>query len=209
MPVGKLAQQMLVGCGQRFQDAQYQRSTALADGDFDLRQTRGDRKGAEQFPQREQERRDVPGQDGAGTHVGDVAAAPLMEADQHAALAGHLAHAEPGPVAIAPRLALDRRQHLFRADATDLPETVFEHPLLDRHLRRRVEMLHRAAPAHAEMLAMWLHPGRRTGQHGHQVRQLVARLAPEAGVLDRLAGQGAGDEDRLAVQASDSPSFVI
>jgi hypothetical protein len=37
----------------------------------------------------------------------------------------------------------------------------------------------------------------------------VARLAPIAGVLDKLAGQGAIDENRLAIDMGNAAPFVV
>ena len=104
---------------------------------------------------------------------------------------------------------MDRRQHLLRAQAADVPQAVLEHPLLGRNLGRRLEMLHRATAAHPEMLAARLDPGDRTGNHIDEVREFVTGLFPEAGVLYNFSRQSTVDEDRLAIQAGNASGFMI
>ncbi|MNY81666.1 hypothetical protein D3C86_2233450 [compost metagenome] len=54
MLVGEGAQQVLVGIGQRLQDAQHQRGDFLPHGQLDLRHAVADRQAADQFAQRHQ-----------------------------------------------------------------------------------------------------------------------------------------------------------
>ena len=66
---------------------------------------------ADQLAQRQQQRADVRRQHLAAAHVGDVARLALVEADQHRALLAHVAHRQPGAVAVAPGRPFDRPQH--------------------------------------------------------------------------------------------------
>ncbi|MPN61446.1 hypothetical protein SDC9_209183 [bioreactor metagenome] len=83
--VGEGAHRLLVRGAQRRQDAEDQRRTVFADGDFDLRQTVGDAQPADQLAQGHEQLGNVRRQDQAAMDVGDVAAAPFVETDQHAA----------------------------------------------------------------------------------------------------------------------------
>ncbi|MNN23904.1 hypothetical protein D3C81_1373160 [compost metagenome] len=82
-----------------------------------------------------------------------------------------------------------------------MPEIVFQHALLDGQLRASVQVLHRATAAHAEMLATRVHTHHRGLFHLHQMGLLVARLAAETAIADRLAWQRALDEDHFARRA--------
>src|SRR6059036_3593934 len=110
---------------------------------------------------------------------------------------------------IAPSGAIDGSQNLFRADAADVPQRIFEHALLRRELRRRIEMLQAAAAAGAEMRtprrdARWA-GGVQLGNAG----ELVTWLATQH--LDRGAftNQRAFDEHGLAVDTRDTASLLV
>ena len=184
--IGKSAQQLFIGRRQRLQDAQDQRGAMFAHGQFDLRHALGDGERTDQFAQRHEQGRNMRRQDRAGFHIGDVAAAFFMEADQHAPLALDLAHRQPGPMPVTPRFALNRRQDAFRTHATDMPKTVFQHALLGSKLCRGIHMLHRTTAADGEMRATWRDSRRRRLQDADQMGQFIVRLAPEAGIFDRF-----------------------
>ncbi|MCY1224204.1 hypothetical protein D9M72_363500 [compost metagenome] len=140
-------------------------------------------------------------QDLATGHVGHIAALALMEADQHPALLGHVAHGQPRAVAIAPVRPGDGTEHHVGLHLGQVPQVVFQHALLDRQLGARIQMLHRAPAADPKMLAAGLHPHHRFLPDLDQMGLLVAGLAAKAAVADGLAGQRALDEDHLAGRA--------
>ena len=150
----------------------------------------------------------------ADLHVGQVAALALVEADQHRALLGHVAHRQPCPVAVAPGRPLDRPQDGLGPELAQVPEVVFQHPLLDRHLRHRVQVLHLAAAAgtgvQPEVRTARTDPLRRfavdRGERGH----LPVVLALEGAGLDPFGGERALDEHHLAVgPARDALGFQV
>ena len=91
----------------------------------------------------------------------------------------------------------------------DVPQCVFEHALLGGRLRDRVEMLHRATAAGAEVGAARRHALTAGAQHAADLRAFVAWLAAIDGIFDRFAGQRAIDEQRLAIDMGHAPAFVI
>ena len=209
MAVGEGLDPRLVGGGERFEVAQHQRRDVLADGQLDLRHGGADRQPGHQLAQRHEQFGDVRRQVRAGRHVGDVAALPLMEADQHPALLGDETRREPGAEAIAPGRAVDRRVELLGAQAAEVPEVAFKHALLGGHLRRRIEVLHAATAAAAVMRALGRHPVGRGLEDAVGLRDLVVRFAAEAGVFDLLARQRALDENGFALEAGDPACLVV
>ena len=145
----------------------------------------------------------------AFAHVGDEAAALLVEADQNAAFLHHQPHRQPGAVAVVPGRAMDRRQHHVGAQLRDMHQRVFKHPLLRCHLRSRLHMLHRAAAAHAEMRAARGDSLRRGAFDGDRLGKLVGRLAHVGRHAHPLTRQRAIDEQRLAVQACDAAAVLV
>ncbi len=194
---------------QRQQVTEDQHRGRLGDGNLDLRHAVGDRQPGDQLAQARQQRRHMLWQDVARAHVDDVARAPLVEAHPHAALARHQPHAEPCAVAIAPGRAVDRRIHDLRLHAADVPQRILQHALLGGGLRHRVQVLHRAAAAGAEIGTTWGHALRAGLQHARGVGLFVARLHTIGLVLHALARQRAVDEDRLAFHMGDAATFVV
>ncbi len=141
-------------------------------------------------------------------HVRDVGRRALAKPDEHAVLALHEFHAEPGPASIAPRGTGDRREPLFGIDPADARESLRDDFLLEAHLPCIVEVLEHAAAAAAEVFARRNHPLRRGLEHAHKVGllQLAAALAQRD--LDDLAGQRVGDENAPPVEIRDTPSVV-
>ena len=207
MAGGEGAQAVLVGNGHRLEVAQHQCGhrafQPLADRQFNLWQPVALVHAADQRAQRHQQRAEGRRQYRADLHVGHVAALALVETDQHRALARHVAHRQPGPVAIAPTRALDRTQQVFGLDLAQVLQVVFEHPLLDGYLRCRVEMLHLAAAAgtgvQAEVRTARSHALRAFAPHRRHHALLPCVLAAAHVHLHLFAGQRAFDEHHLAL----------
>ena len=154
------AQRGFIFTGWRLHHAQHQHTDELADRHFDLRQFIPDRQAADQICQQRNQRGDLRREDFAALHVGDKAAALFVKADQRLALFDHMPDRDARAFAIAPGLPVDRRQDGFRFHLADMPQAVFEDALFHRDLRAGIQMLHRAAAAHAEMFAPGLHAHR-------------------------------------------------
>ncbi len=176
VPVGKGAQCGFVCTAGCVHHAQYQHMDMLAHRHFDLRHAIADRQAAEQFGQQRQQRGDLRHQDLAMLHVGDETAALLVEADQRFALLDHVPDRKPCALAITPCLPRDWPHDGFSPDLADVPQALLEDALLDRDLRPSVQMLHRAAAAHAEMRAPRLHPHRGRLVYPRHLRQFERRL---------------------------------
>ena len=78
-------------------------------------------------------------------HVGHVTAFALVKANQHSALFMHVAHRQPGAVAVAPGRAFNRTQDVVGLDLAQMVQVVFQHALFHSHLRTHMQMLHLAA----------------------------------------------------------------
>jgi hypothetical protein len=120
-----------------------------------------------------------------------------------------VAHGKARTEAIAPGRARDGPQEHAGPQAGDALQLVLQHALLDGELRGGMQVLHRAAPTHAEM---------RTGGNDalaalaldrQRLRDVVARLAAHATGDDTLAGQRAANEHHLAVEARDAPRLEV
>jgi hypothetical protein len=207
--VGKVAQQTLVIRTRRFQNAQHESRDPLTDGDFDLRQAIADRERSDQLAQRQQHRRQMWRQYLALLHIGDVTASPLAKADQHAAFLGHEANRQPRAIAVSPCRTMNRRVQLLGTDLAKMAQVVFEQALLGRHLRTGIEMLHAATATDAEMRAARRHTIRRRIENTQRPRLFVSRFAAMNGVFDALARQGAGDENRRAVDHDQPAPLVV
>ena len=199
----KCVQLAQVALAERLQMAQHQRGHMVAAGQFDLRAGVACIHAGDQRAQRQQQIADVRRQDGAALHVGDVAALALVEADQHLALLDHMAHRQARAPAVAPVRPMDGAQQMVGLALAQMPEVVFQHALLHRHLGSRVQMLHLAAAASPGM-----QPEMRTTRrdalggllvHGGDRGCFPGVLLAVAGGADPFVGQGALDEDDLAV----------
>jgi hypothetical protein len=84
-----------------------------------------------------------------------------------------------------------------------VPQVVFQHPLLDGHLGRHVQVLHLAAAAgpgvQAEVRAAGAHALGRFAVDGRQAGLFPVVLLAVGVGADQLGGQGAIDEHHLAV----------
>ena len=210
--LGKPAQAFFVGVAQRLQMAQHQGrhvalpvTTSVTNGQFNLRQGLDRIHRANQRAHGQQHCADVRRQHRADLHVSSKMAFALMKADQHFAFFAHIAHRQACPVAVGPSRPFDGAQHIVRAHFADVPELVFQGALLDRHLRRRVQMLHFAAAAGARMQA------KMRASRAHALRRFVVNLGQRAFVktvfnavdvrAHHLKRQGAVDKHHFAVFA--------
>lgn len=98
---------------------------------------------------------------------------------------------------------------LISLQAPNMPECVLEHALFCRGLSETIKMLHRAAPTGSEIWAARHYTLARCLDHRQGAGVFVLRLAPVAGVFDGFTGQGALDEDRLAVHVRNAASVMI
>jgi hypothetical protein len=84
-----------------------------------------------------------------------------------------------------------------------VPEVVFQHPLLDGHLRSGMQVLHLAAATgarvQAEVRAARPHPLRAFAPQGRHLPLLPVVLAPQDLDLHALGGQCTLNEDDLAL----------
>lgn len=179
----------LVGRREGQQVAEYQHGDAVAHGDLDLGQAVGDGEPAHQGAQGREQVGDGLRQDLAGTHVGDVAGAPFVEAHQHPALLRHQAHADAGPVAVAPGRAVDGGEDHLRLQPPDMPQGVLQHPLLGGGLGVGIQVLHGAAAAHPEVGAARRHALGAGAEDAAHLGLLEGRLLAIDRVLHLLPGR--------------------
>ncbi len=209
MAVCKGAQAGAIGCAQGLQVAQHQRRHRIAHRQLDLRAGLARVHAAKQLAQRQQQRAHMGRQHRTDAHIGHIAALAFVKADQHLPFFVHVAHRQPGPVAVAPCRACNGRQDRVRADLGQVPEVVFQHALLDRHLGRRIQMLHLAAAAspgvQAKVWATRLHAQGRLAVYRAQVGLFPLVFAAPRFRADPFGGQGAINEHHLAVGAPRHP----
>ena len=203
---GKCPQQGFVALAQGFQMAQHQSRDLVAAGQLQLGQGFAGLHLPNQGAQWQQHATDMRRQHRAHFHVGDVTAFALMESDQHFAFFDHVTHRQTCAVTVAPSRPLNGAQHGFGFDFAQVPQVVFEHPLLDGHLGRSLQVLHLAAAAGAgvqtKIRAAW----------PYALRRLVVNLGDGtllpvvlfAVHIDRhqLKGQGPFNEHDFAVRAA-------
>ena len=147
------AQACQIAAAERLHVAQHHGGDGIAAGQLDLRQGFPGIHAGNQLAQRHQHVADVPWHHMALRHVGHITALALMKTHQHRMLLAHIAHRQARPVAISPGGPLDGPEQVVGLDLADVPEVVFQHPLLDSHLRTHMEVLHLAAAARAGMQA--------------------------------------------------------
>src|SRR5688572_12122943 len=104
---------------------------------------------------------------------------------------------------------MNRRQHELGNDFADMPEAVFQNALLGGHLRTWIQMLQAATPARPEKPAAWLSAERARLQDPAQSGQFERGLSAVRGELDDFPGQGAFDENRLAVAVRHAAAFLV
>ena len=200
---GKGVQLVDVDLAQRLQVAQHQGRDGIATSQLNLRAGIARIQAGDERTQRQEQGADVRRQDGARAHVGDVAAFAFVKTDQHLAFFCHIPYRQTRTPAVAPGWAMDGAQHPLRPAFAQVPEVVFEHALLDGHLRGRVQVLHFAAAAcacvQAKMIARRLHALRRFLMNLRERGRLpIVFAAPTLGA-DPFARQRAFDEHDLAI----------
>jgi hypothetical protein len=202
----KGAQQGFVAFAQGFHVSQHQGRDFVTASQLQLGQGLTGVHLANQRTQRQQQAADMGRQDRANFHVGNVTAFALVKANEHLAFFDHIAHRQPGAVAVTPGRPLNRAQHGFGFDFAQVPKVVFEHPLLDGHLGRDLQVLHFAPAAgpgmQAKIRAAW----------PHALRRLVVNLGDRALLpvvlfavhVDRhqLERQSTFDEHNFAVRSA-------
>ena len=160
----KIAQPGFIGLAQGLQVAQHQGGDGIAARQFDLRAGITRIHAGDQATQRHEQGINVRGQHFAGLHVGDVAAFSLVKADEHFALFDHMAHRQPGAVAVAPSGAFDGAQDGVGLDLAQVPQVVLQHTLFAGDLGTHIQVLHLAAAAsagvQAKVGAAWAHAQR-------------------------------------------------
>jgi len=104
---------------------------------------------------------------------------------------------------------MNRRVDDLRRELAEVPEGILEDALLGRRLRHRIEVLHRAATAGAEVRAARRHPLRARLEHAHGRGLGIARPLAQHLIFHLLAGQRPLDEDGLAVHMADAATLVV
>ena len=199
--VGERLQLRFIVRRQRRHDAQDHGGDVFAHGQLDLRHLVEDRQRADQRAQRQQHGGNVRRQDFAAIHVGNEGRFLFMEAHQHGIFLFHMAHGQARAVAVAPRRAIHGAHDALRTHLADVPQVIFQHALLDRHLRRRFQVLHGAAAAIVEMLALGRHAHRRFAVQRRHARHFPVLLFLVRHKADALARQCAFDKHDLARRA--------
>ena len=198
---GEGAQASHVRVAQGFEVPQNQHGDLGPHSDLDLRQAVALVHAADQFAQRHQQPADVGRQHFAAGHVGHVAGLALVETDQDGALLDHVSNRQAGAEAVAPGRALDGTQQRLGAHLAQVPQVVFQDALLHSDLGRRLEVLHLAATAQAEMLTARLGALGALATALGRCGLLPVVLSAADADPHLFAGQGVFDEDHLAVGA--------
>ena len=114
----------------------------VANGQFNLCNLLYRVHGRNQSAQRQKHRADMGREHVALLHVCNKTALSLMKANEHFAFFSDKAHRQAGPVAVAPGGPFNRAHHRLRMDFSNVPQVVFEYPLLHSHLGTGMQMLH-------------------------------------------------------------------
>ncbi len=120
-----------------------------------------------------------------------------------------VARGKTRPVAISPLGPVNGRKHCLGPNLTDVKKVIFQHPLLDRDLRARLEMLHRTTTADTKAGATRFCPERRGAEYCTRSCKFVLRFTPQDLKFNSLARQGTLDEHHLAGSACDPAALVI
>ena len=104
---------------------------------------------------------------------------------------------------------MDGGEHDLRFHSADVREAVFQHPLFRRHLRALVQVLVGAAAAGAEPAATRGHAKRAGPEYLAGLCLLETGFLAVAAVAHEFAGQGALDEEGLALEVADTTAFVV
>src|SRR4051812_19842204 len=112
-------------------------------------------------------------------------------------------------MAVSPCIAVYRRQNDIRLHLSDMPQTVFQHPLLRGDLRSRVEVLHAAASADAVVGTTRRNAQRRGLDYLTDMGNFVVRLFLMSDIADHFARQRALDKDYFAFQVRNAATFLV
>lgn len=146
----------------------------------------------------------------AFAHVSHVARALLMEPNKYAAFFLNMANRQARTMPIAPKRAHNRRKHCIWRDSANSLQIVFKNALFDGNLRMRIEVLHAATAAHAEVRTTRRHAVHACAEHLLNRRLIVARLLPRDAYFNELACERALYEHRFPLgAASNALPFVI
>ena len=132
-----------------------------------------------------------------------------MKADQRAAFFDHVARGHACTAAIAPRGAVYWRQHLPGVDLADMPQIVFKHALLCRHLCPRIQMLQAATATVAEVHTLRRNALRTFAQYRLHVGVFKTGLFAVDRRGNRFTGQRTFNENGFAVAARDATAFLV
>ena len=207
--LAKRGQRRQIALAQWLHVAEHQRHQVVAGSEFDLRNRIDRVHAAEQVGEQADLGTQRRMHHFALLDLGDEAGVLLFaETDQHAALLHHVAYRQAALAPVTPRFAGKRRQPQLRRDLADAFEIFRQHALLGRDLRRRIEVLQRAAAAMREMPATRLDPMRRRHEHFDDIGLVeVAMTFAQFGQY-LFAQQRAADEHRLAVDAGHAATVM-
>jgi hypothetical protein len=202
------AQQIEIGLGRSVEHAQHDRADAVGDRDLGLGHSRSDRKPGDQLRQRIDQHSRRRRENAAFVQVSDVGRRALAKSDQHPSLAWHQLYAEPCAPPIRPDRPCQRFEHTRGLDAAESDQVLQQLGLLESKLRRRSEVLQRAAAAEAEMRALGRHTVFAWSQHLLEHSLVEIASPPHAPQDHALTRQRIRDEHRLAVDLGDASTFV-
>ena len=121
-----------------------------------------------------------------------------MKTDQDPAFFRYVANRQARPVSVAPIRPVNRPEHHLRPDLSDVAQIVFQNALLGCDLCCRIQMLHCAAAANAEVNTFWFYPQSGFTLYFDQGGGLPFRLPAERLKADSLTGQRAFYKNNLA-----------
>ena len=203
----EISQTLQVGDAERLEMAQHQgqhlTARRFAHRQFNLGTGFARIHGEHQRTQRHQQCTHGLRQHEALLHVGNKAALAFMETHQHLALLADKPHRQACTIPVGPLRPLDRAQDVLGPNLAQMPQVVFQDPLLHGHLSGSVQVLHLATAAgtfmQSEMRASRLHALRRRLVHHGEHRLLETGLAAAHLDADPLKRKRALDKHHLAV----------
>ena len=194
------AQLLEVGLGQRIEHAQHEHPLAVGQRHFDLRNARAALMPVSSSASGADQRADRLGQHLATLHVRDVLALLLAKADEAAALLRDVARRRAaraaGSSSAGPTTAAATRRASTLPMRSRFSASSF---CLAASCAAGLEVLQRAAAAHAEVRAARRHASRRRLEHFDELGLIVLLVkAARGGSCMRSPGKRARDEHRLA-----------
>ncbi|MCH8136101.1 MAG: hypothetical protein IIB77_09015 [Proteobacteria bacterium] len=153
----KFSQQTQIIVGRWVQYSENQGNAVLADGNFDLRQSRANGEVFDEPAERLDQIIDRLGDHLATPHIGDIGCVPLAKPHEDPALAGHILDPESGTATIVPVRADDRLQPLSRLKLGIALQIVSQGPEFYLALCFDADVLQHTAAAAAVGLAARIH----------------------------------------------------